>query len=146
MLEGLRHDIELNGVGTPEVHDGHLHVSVLSSEGLDTAVFDTEEKRHKAVTNDPSLYPDGGLRAWSVVGASFLMVFCTFGLSNGFGIFQTYLSQHQLANHSQSDIAWIGSIQIFLSFFGGLFSGRFVGCSLMLNSGCAIHMDRDGCF
>jgi len=126
MPEGHHRDIELNGVETPDVHEGHHHVSVLPSDGLDILVFDTEEKRHKAITNDPSLYPDGGLRAWSVVGASFLMVFCTFGLSNGFGIFQSYLSQHQLANHSQSDIAWIGSIQIFLAFFGGLFSGRFV--------------------
>jgi len=148
MLEGHHHNFELNGEGTPvgPTHEGHHHLSVLPSDGLDTAVFDTEEKRHKAVTNDPSLYPDGGPRAWSVVGASFLMVFCTFGLSNGFGIFQTYLSQHQLANHSQSDIAWIGSIQIFLSFFGGLFSGRWVYCCFLLNSGCAIHMGRDGCF
>lgn len=45
---------------------------------VDTKVFDTEEKRHMSVV-DPSLFPDGGLRAWSVVGASFLLVFCTFG-------------------------------------------------------------------
>ena len=124
MLHRHHNDIEPNSVETLEVADG-THSSVLSSNGLDTKVFDTEEKRHKPITNDPSLYPDGGLRAWSVVGASFLMVFCTFGLSNGFGIFQTYLSQHQLSNHSQSDIAWIGSVQISLSFFGGLFSGRW---------------------
>ena len=49
-----------------------------ASNGLDTKVFDTEEKRHMAV-KDPSLFPDGGLRAWSVVGAAFLQVFCTFG-------------------------------------------------------------------
>jgi hypothetical protein len=28
---------------------------------------------------DNSLFPDGGFRAWSVVGASFLHVFCSFG-------------------------------------------------------------------
>ena len=44
----------------------------------DTEVFNTEEKRHMVV-KDPSLFPDGGLRAWSVVAASFLLVFCTFG-------------------------------------------------------------------
>jgi hypothetical protein len=47
-------------------------------DGFDAKVFDTEEKRHIPV-NDPSLFPDGGLRAWSVVAASFLLVFCTFG-------------------------------------------------------------------
>lgn len=47
-------------------------------DGFDTKVFDTEEKRHIPI-KDPSLFPDGGLRAWSVVAASFLLVFCTFG-------------------------------------------------------------------
>jgi hypothetical protein len=118
MQKGLHNkDIEANGVEA----DQGTHAS---TNGLDTKMFDTEEKRHIPITNDPTFYPDGGIRAWSVVGASFLLVFCTFGLSNGFGIFQTYLSQHQLSNHSQSEIAWIGSVQIFLSFFGGLFSGR----------------------
>ena len=136
-------DVDANGIETPEVEDGN-HASVLSSDGLDIKVFDAEENRHQPITNDPTLYPDGGLRAWSVVGASFLMVFCTFGLSNGFGIFQTYLSQHQLSNHKQSDIAWIGSVQIFLSFFGGLLSGRLNNFWLLLKSGYAIHMDRGG--
>jgi MFS family permease len=46
------------------------------------------------------------------------------GITNGFGIFQRYLIQHQLSSYTQDDIAWIGSVQIFLSFLGGLFSGR----------------------
>lgn len=45
---------------------------------VDIKVFNTEEKLHMAVV-DSSLFPDGGLRAWSVVAASFLLVFCTFG-------------------------------------------------------------------
>jgi hypothetical protein len=47
---------------------------------VDMKIFNTEEKRHMAVV-DPSLFPDGGLRAWSVVAASFLLVFCTFGMT-----------------------------------------------------------------
>ena len=46
------------------------------------------------------------------------------GIANAFGIFQTYLYQHQLKDHTESEVAWIGSIQLFLSFFLGLFSGR----------------------
>ena len=49
-----------------------------SSDGTDLKVFDTEAKRHMPVV-DASLFPDGGIRAWSVVGGSFLLVFCTFG-------------------------------------------------------------------
>lgn len=56
-------------------HELHLG---LPTDGIDITVFDTEEKRHIPVT-DPSLFPDGGIRAWSVVASSFLLVFCTFG-------------------------------------------------------------------
>lgn len=125
---------EMESTPSDHSHDGHPHL-VFASDTTDTKVFDTEEKRHMAV-KDPSLFPDGGLRAWSVVGAAFLLVFCTFGIppariliipgiANGFGIFQTYLISHQLSNYTQADVAWIGSVQIFLSFFGGLFSGRY---------------------
>jgi MFS family permease len=126
---------EMESAPSDHSHEnGHHHLG-FASDTTDTKVFDTEEKRHMAV-KDPSLFPDGGLRAWSVVGAAFLLVFCTFGIprrwprlmqgiANGFGIFQTYLITHQLSNYSQADVAWIGSVQIFLSFFGGLFSGRY---------------------
>jgi hypothetical protein len=126
-------------IGNVENGQPQYHHIFPSSDGTDTNVFDTEEKRHMAVV-DPDLFPDGGLEAWTVVGASFLLVFCTFGTAireliyegivNGFGIFQTYLLQHQLNNYSQDAVAWIGSVQISLSFFGGLISGR----NMRLNS------------
>ena len=64
-------------------HGNHIEsmesdTEISAHTDVDTKVFDTEEKRHMAVV-DPSLFPDGGLRAWSVVAASFLLVFCTFG-------------------------------------------------------------------
>lgn len=43
---------------------------------------------------------------------------------NSFGIFETYYSSHQLADKTPSDIAWIGSFQIYCMFSGGLFAGR----------------------
>lgn len=54
--------------------------SGFSSDSTDMKIFDTEEKRYMPA-KDPDQFPDGGLRAWSVVGASFLLVFCTFGKS-----------------------------------------------------------------
>jgi hypothetical protein len=69
------------------------------------------------------------------------------GIANGFGIFQTYLLQHQLAGHTQDEVAWIGSIQIFTSFFGGLFSGRYIAHLYSSDGvGCVIRMDHDGYF
>ncbi len=44
------------------------------------------------------------------------------GVINSFGSFQTYYTT--LLQRSPSDIAWIGSIQIFLLFFIGTFTGR----------------------
>ena len=70
-------------VERPENGNGKSVTSGFFSDGTDTKLFDMEEKRHMAV-KDPSLFPDGGLRGWSVVGASFLLVFCTFGGSRHF--------------------------------------------------------------
>ncbi|KAH8435085.1 MCT family MFS transporter [Aspergillus melleus] len=67
--------------------------------------------------------PDGGLRAWMVVVGGFLTYFVTFGLLNSFGTFQAYYGEHLLASHSESTVSWIGSIQIFLLFVGGVVFG-----------------------
>lgn len=51
-----------------------------------------------------------------------LIVFNTWGYINSFGVFQTY---YVIAlSHPPSDISWVGSVQIFLLFFIGTFSGR----------------------
>lgn len=41
---------------------------------------------------------------------------------NSFGVFQTYYVNS--LGKSPSDISWIGSIQVFLVFFIGTFTGR----------------------
>ncbi|XRM43451.1 hypothetical protein ABZX51_006628 [Aspergillus tubingensis] len=42
---------------------------------------------------------------------------------NSFGIFQTYYVD--FLNRSDSDVSWIGSVQVFIVFFIGTFTGRF---------------------
>ena len=66
--------------------------------------------------------PDGGGRAWTQVLMTHLVVCCTWGIINSFGAFQTYYAR--TLGHSLADISWIGSVQIFLVFFIGAFSGR----------------------
>lgn len=66
--------------------------------------------------------PDGGLQAWTQVALAHLVIFNTWGYINSFGVFQNYYSQ--TLGHPPSDISWVGSIQIFLLFFIGTFSGR----------------------
>ncbi|KAK6196495.1 hypothetical protein LQW54_011488 [Pestalotiopsis sp. IQ-011] len=44
------------------------------------------------------------------------------GNINSFGVYETYYVE--LLNRSHADVAWIGSVQVFLVFFIGAFSGR----------------------
>ena len=71
---------------------------------------------------DPGPPPDGGLRAWTQACMGHLTVCTTWGYISSFGVFQTYYVT--ALNHPPSDISWVGSMQIFLLFFVGTFSGR----------------------
>ncbi|KAM7194425.1 putative MFS monocarboxylate transporter [Naviculisporaceae sp. PSN 640] len=51
----------------------------------------------------------------TVLGGS-LSLFCSVGFTNAFGIFQEYYKSHQLQDYSESDISWIGSVSIFLTY------------------------------
>ncbi len=65
-------------------------------------------------------YPEGGLRAYSVVFGSFSGMVAGFGLMNTVGTFQAYLSTHQLAHYSPGSVGWIFSLYVFLAFFCGI--------------------------
>ncbi|KAJ7352024.1 MFS general substrate transporter [Mycena albidolilacea] len=69
-------------------------------------------------------YPDGGLRAWLIVFGAFFSVFSSFGYVNSWGVFQAYYELHLLKGNSSSTIAWIGSVQIALTFGIAIFMGR----------------------
>ncbi|KAI1341287.1 MFS general substrate transporter [Xylariaceae sp. FL0016] len=66
--------------------------------------------------------PDGGLQAWLQVLAGHLVVINTWGYMNSYGIFQPYYVE--AFGRTASDISWVGSVEIFLVFFVGTFSGR----------------------
>lgn len=61
---------------------------------------------------DPDDFPDGGLKAWSVVLGGCCCLFTSFGWINCIGIFQNYYQSHQLSNYSPSAIAWIPSTEV----------------------------------
>ncbi|CCM05103.1 uncharacterized protein FIBRA_07310 [Fibroporia radiculosa] len=66
--------------------------------------------------------PDGGLWAWLAILGGWSMNFCTVGYSTSFGVCQDY---YVLAGAStNSNISWIGSLQLFLTFIVGLPAGR----------------------
>ncbi|KAL8777577.1 MAG: hypothetical protein Q9194_002472 [Teloschistes cf. exilis] len=81
------------------------------------------EKGAEDLSTQTTKAPDGGLHAWLVVLGGFLTYFATFGLLNSFGIFQLYYQENILRNTPASTISWIGSIQLFLLFIGGIVVG-----------------------
>ncbi|OGE46654.1 hypothetical protein PENARI_c013G00974 [Penicillium arizonense] len=77
---------------------------------------------------DPGPPPDGGFKAWSQVALAHLVMCNTWGYINSFGVFQTYYTE--TLHRPPSDISWIGSVQTFLLFFIGTFSGRATDAGL----------------
>ncbi|WVW82634.1 hypothetical protein I302_104645 [Kwoniella bestiolae CBS 10118] len=70
--------------------------------------------------------PDGGFAAWSTIAGCWLALFVQFGLCNSFGVFQAYYESNLLSDKSPSQIAWIGTLQLFILFLGGIFVGRIL--------------------
>lgn len=71
---------------------------------------------------EPGPPPDGGLRAWLQILAGHLINALTWGYSASFGVYQLHYTT--TLSLSESQVAWIGSLQVFLTFFIGTFSGR----------------------
>lgn len=65
-------------------------------------------------------HPEGGRIANLVVLGSFCSITGGLGLMNSIGIYQAWLSTHQLSSLSHSQISWIFGVYNFLIFFGGL--------------------------
>ena len=93
---------------------------VSSSQGIILRTLSKTLSRTSTV--DPGPPPDGGLKAWTQALMGHLVVFNTWGYINSFGVFQTYYVN--ALNETPSAISWVGSIQIFLLFAIGSFSGR----------------------
>ncbi|KAF5015960.1 hypothetical protein F66182_12517, partial [Fusarium sp. NRRL 66182] len=66
--------------------------------------------------------PDGGARAWLHVFFGHMVLFNTIGVTNSYGVFEQYYTE--TLGQLPSTVGWIGGIQMFLIFFGGVFSGR----------------------
>lgn len=87
--------------------------------------LDEEKAQQEAPTSptsskDDTTYPEGGLQAWLVVFGAFCGMFAGFGYMNTIGIYQAYISTHQLSEYSESSTGWIFSLYVFLSFGCGI--------------------------
>lgn len=68
-------------------------------------------------------FPDGGVKAWLTVLGGFLSFIATIGFLNGGAVFQSYYTTTTLSAYTASDVAWIGSVQLWGCFFFGMWAG-----------------------
>ncbi|KAI1391906.1 major facilitator superfamily domain-containing protein [Hypoxylon trugodes] len=115
---------------SPQIRSDAWYLTSSSSETLDVIPLDAPEifnkgsdEPEKGLIAPPDVVPDGGMRAWLVVAGGFINYCATFGLLNSFGTFQTFYQEGYLAGSSASAISWIGSVQLFLLFIGGMVIG-----------------------
>nr|POE94628.1 aspyridones efflux protein apdf [Quercus suber] len=85
-----------------------LHQSYPTPSDGDAGLEDVDEPAR----NNVQLRMDGGRDAW--------------GLSNAYGVFQTYYSTSLIPTVSPTSISWIGSIQSFLTGFTAVFGGYLI--------------------
>ncbi|KAF1947196.1 major facilitator superfamily transporter [Clathrospora elynae] len=83
------------------------------------------KEEHPAPSQEEEVKQDGGLQGWLQVFACWLLFINTWGLTNSFSIFETHYKR-QFRTISHSNIAWIGSLQLFLTLFIGVFAARYL--------------------
>lgn len=71
-------------------------------------------------------YPEGGLKAWSVVLGAWCAMIPSMGLLNSLGTLQAWTSTHQLQHYSESSVGWIFGAYTFFLFAGGAQFGNTV--------------------
>ncbi|KAI9056291.1 MFS general substrate transporter [Trametes sanguinea] len=89
----------------------------------------------------PEHFPEGGRKAWMVVGGSCLALVASAGMINAYGTFQDYYETTLLPHTSASTISFIGSLQTFFLYFIGPFVGRIFdahGCRILIPLGSIV--------
>lgn len=68
-------------------------------------------------------FPNGGIKAWLTVFGGFLSFVASIDFLNGGAVFQSYYTTTTLSTYTPSDVAWIGSVQLWGCFFFGIWAG-----------------------
>jgi hypothetical protein len=81
-----------------------------SSESKDAQTA-LEAQEAPPSAHDPSVFPEGGEKAWLTVAGAAACLFTSFGWVNCVGIFEEYYQENQLKEYSHAQIAWIPALQ-----------------------------------
>jgi hypothetical protein len=143
-------DIELGG----EKSERGSPTPGQEEQALGKPLSQTKSRRSDALTRiashittrsirDPGPPPDGGFVAWTQIFCAWLAVTNSWGFVNSFGAFQPYYES--ILPQTSSAISWIGSIQAFLVFSLGIFSGRALDRGWYRPTGCGYTNSRNIC-
>ncbi|KAJ5793577.1 MFS monocarboxylate transporter [Penicillium paradoxum] len=103
-------------------------VSDKEADPSQALVSEEEDEKHD--------FPENSKEAWLCLLGSFLMMLPSFGFQTAIGSVQDYISTHQLADYSVSDVGWITAVLVFLTLFLGVQVGplfdRYGARTLML--------------
>ncbi|KAK5993709.1 Aspyridones efflux protein apdF [Cladobotryum mycophilum] len=100
-------------MSSTESHDEIIHTN--------PSAIDQEKAAPETSHIEPA--PDGGAQAWLVAAGAACIFFSCLGFSNSFGTLTEYYLSHQLRGQSPDNVAWIGSLPVFLQFFSGMVGG-----------------------
>nr|OQO19667.1 hypothetical protein B0A51_10976 [Rachicladosporium sp. CCFEE 5018] len=121
-------DIESGNARDDEIDaESHSGKATTEAKGV-LSLTRTSTRRSALSSKDPGPPPDGGRVAWTQVFCCHLTIFSTWGLITSYGASQ--LHYNETLDVSPSAISWVGSVQIFLLFFLGTWSGRALDAGL----------------
>ncbi|KAI5294715.1 hypothetical protein KEM52_003376 [Ascosphaera acerosa] len=112
-------DAEGKGPDITRVTSRRSVVSTASTHRSARSAFSTL-KPVPSLDKAGNFFPEGGREAYAVVVGAWFAMFGSLGVVNSTGIFQAYLSQHQLAEYSEGKIGWIFGMYTFLMFLASL--------------------------
>ncbi|KAG7666109.1 uncharacterized protein J8A68_000365 [[Candida] subhashii] len=113
--------------------------SAFHNESLDISENPTTTEQN--INENNETYPEGGLKAYSVLFGSFIGLVANFGAINSIGAIQAYIATHQLEGIKTSTVSWIFSIFLAVALGNTIFVGPFFdlkGATWLLVSGTVL--------
>lgn len=94
-----------------------------SDEGSKVLDIESSVSKDSALPSHLDEFPEGGVAAWSTAFGSFLILFCGWGYTTSFGVYEDFYTQHYLTNQTPYAISSIGSFNAFLGTAVSLIAG-----------------------
>ncbi|AQZ11421.1 MCH4 (YOL119C) [Zygosaccharomyces parabailii] len=110
----ISRDVTFENVTSKDVSFGNVTSKDVSF--ADTKISDSEQEDE---------FPDGGLDAWLAVLGAFIGLIPVFGMINSMGAIESYISKNQLKDVSSSNVSWIFSLYLAISFLSCILSGGY---------------------